>query len=194
MVVSSTGSKRTRIALGIVAVAVIVVVALVLYQYQQNSGTEGTSATPDGSATVTLSGGTTVTLDGSTYYSTTVPLLANLTTLSFKGIGFSFTLGLVAEQGFGLYTQIQGMKGVTVPCPPGVQGGAQLCTEFLPQIGVSFPDGSVEYFNQATVVNTSVTYHPPASYPWFSTHIDPRVAIMLNTNAPTASLTLYVST
>jgi hypothetical protein len=174
---SRTGSKRVRIVVGVIVVVVIVVAALLLYQYQQGSGMKET----------------TVTLNGSTYYSTTVPVLWNLTTLTFKGIVFSFTLGL-AEQNFAPYTRIQGMTGVTVPCPPGTEGGIELCTEFLPQIQVSFPDGSVEYFNKATVVNTSVTYERPTSYPWFSIHTDPRVAIMLNTNAPTASLTLYVST
>ena len=184
-VMSRTGSRRRRIAFGVVAVVVIVVAALVLYQYQQRSGTKETTTTLNGSATVTLNGGI--------YYFTTVPVLANLTTLTFKGVVFSFTLGL-AEQDFAPYTRIQGMTRVTVPCPPGIPGGAELCTEFLPQIQVSFPDGSVEYFNRATVVNTSVTYHPPSSYPWFSTHTDPQVAIMLDTNSPTASLTLYVST
>ncbi len=163
----------------VVAVAIIAVAALVLYQYQQSSGTKGEM----------------VTLNGNTYYSTTVPISANLTTLTFKGIGFTFTLGIQEELSPPQpYTQFSGLTRVTVPCPPGVQGGAELCTEFLPQIQVSFPDGSVEYFNRATIVNTTVTYHPPASYPWFSTHTDPRVAIMLNTNSPTASLTLYVST
>lgn len=172
-----TGSKRRRIALGVVAVAVIAVAALVLYQYQQSNGTKGTL----------------VTLNGQSYWSTTVPVEYNLTSLTFRGVKFDFAYGFSLEGSWGPYTHITHSTQVTAPCPPGVAGGASLCSQFLPQVQVSFSDGSAEYFNRAAAANTTLTFHPPSSYPWFSTHTSPQVAIMLNTNAPTASLTLYVS-
>ena len=82
---------------------------------------------------------------------------------------------------------------IIATCSPGIFAGASLCSQDLPQIQVTFPDGSVEYFNRVTAANATLTFHPPSSYPWFSVHTDPQVAITLNTHAPLAELTLFVS-
>lgn len=178
MATPRTGSKRRTIVLAVVVVIAILAAALILYQYQQSNSAKGV----------------TVTVDGSAYYSTTVPVTYNMSTLTFKGVRFDFAYIFTETPAVGPYKNWRNVTSVTAPCPPGAMGGASLCSEGLPQVQVTFPDGSVEYFNRATAVSSTVTYQRPSSYPWFSTHRNPEVAIMLNTNAPTASLTLYVST
>jgi hypothetical protein len=94
----------------------------------------------------------------------------------------------------------------------GSQGGS-ICQGTLPQIKVTFSDGYYEYFNRVTVTYQTLTQtytsngtkvlvpyisvhwnsSPPTSYPWFSKHMNPQVAIALNKEPNSAYLTFYVS-
>ena len=135
---------------------------------------------------------TATTLDGKSYYMITVPVSPGLDALLLRGVEFNFSFGIQENLSMP-YSQFRGATSVVVQCPPEVQGASGSCYEFLPQIQITFPDGGVEYFNRATIANGSVTYDQPASYPWFSTHTNPQVAVVLNAGTQPASLTFYVS-
>jgi hypothetical protein len=169
-------SKKLALVAVLAIVAIVAVAGYAFLASQQKNGTKGTLAS----------------LDGRNYWSYTVPVEYNMTTLTFRGVRFDFAYA-ISEASFSAYTEISHGTTVTSPCPPGAMAGASLCSQFVPQVRVAFPDGTVEYFNQATAANKTLTYQPPSSYPWLSAHVSPQVAIMLNTDAPTASLSFYIS-
>ncbi len=117
----------------------------------------------------------------------------NSTTYMFEGITFSFSYpcNLAANP-------LESCAKVTptiVSCTTEPTGYAIYCQGTLPQIEITFSDGKVEYFNEATTINGVVTYDRPASYPWFSVHSTPRVGIEFDKNhAPPDTLLLMVST
>ena len=147
-----------------------------------------------------LQAGTTI-LNGRTFRFVTIAFAANLNTVRFEHINFTLSLGFM--EGIGSKFRNMSMSDsslITIWCPDAESlDGLSLCSENLPQIRISFPDGTVEYFNNATVSRGEtasrmiIAFHPPTSNPWFTAHTGPQVAISINTNAPTDSFTLYVS-
>jgi hypothetical protein len=150
-------------------------------------------------------------LDDRPYWTLQVALSPhNLTSITFAGVTFVFDF---EEQTYG-FKAYENATQVKVLCP--TEGESDIvpavCSGLLPQVKVIFEDGYYEYFNRVTIMQQNFTYielsghtvelvtttgpvwdyNMPASYPWFSRHTNPQVAIMLNRNV-TDSLTLYVS-
>jgi hypothetical protein len=159
-------------------------------------------------------------LDGRPYRFVTVALSnSNFSQVSLAGVNFTFNyvvqgLCVIVIGEVGTCYGAINSTSVNIYCPSNPPAGQNysLCSSLLPQIKVSYPDGYYEYFNRVTVSHDAETqsglvngnkttfslhetiwnYDKPTSYPWFSRHTNPQVAIMLNRNV-TDSLTLYVS-
>lgn len=175
-------SKVLRVSMTVAAILVVVAVgSLLLYYNGQGRGTQS------------------VSINGTKYWAVNVTLTDNLTSIRFSGVTFDFSYPCNSATpppptgGEG-----QGCANVTfiiVQCPNGAFAGAQYCEGNLPKIQVVFPDGTTEYFNNATTVQGVITYNSriAPSRLWFTVHSGPRVGIELVTDhAPPDTLLLLV--
>ncbi|MDA4124974.1 MAG: hypothetical protein OK438_05945 [Thaumarchaeota archaeon] len=152
------------------------------------TGTSARSGTLSSQATLVESN---VTINGTKYWSGTLTLFYNLTSISFGGVTFNFSDPCNYHPSGVLVCRD---KLVNMWCSPYPYIVATICQEPLPQVKMVFADGSMEYFNKATMINGTMWSDFPRSYPWFTSHLNPRVGIELNTNhAPPDTLTLLVS-
>lgn len=140
--------------------------------------------------------GTTVI--GGTTYSYVSFIEGNLNTVNFHGVTFAFNDFLLPSPPQGGYVSIVNatMLRETKTTNSSGFGGLGGCMGFLPQITITFGDGSSVVYNRATVTVTAVsaneTFDKPSSNPWFTQHTAPQAGVAYQTNG--GEITLYVST
>ena len=137
-----------------------------------------------------------VVVNGAKYWTKSLTLTDNLTIIRFSGIvfNFSYPCNLTAPpppQG-GIGQICNRVTFTTISCP----SGTQPCQGSLPQVRITFPNGTGEYFNSATIIQGVITYDSQklANHVYFTTHTNPEVGIeWVTDHGPPDTLLLLVS-
>jgi DNA-binding transcriptional ArsR family regulator len=141
----------------------------------------------------------TLTIDGQRFLSVTVPFMSNGTTVSLGQVRFTFLKPDASFVQLGTQMNVSNVTMITLPCI-GNHSANAICGTFLPEVIVTFSDGTKEYFNKPTIATShsqdgslivNIQYFPPQTSPWFTSHNVPRAGVLYY--ASSAELTFYVS-
>ena len=132
--------------------------------------------------------GTTV-IGGTTYWYVSF-IQGNLTTVTFQGVQFAFNSFVWGNDSLGAQFTIKGTDLTTKTDPNGLY-----CGYTLPQITITFSDGSSVVYNKETVnvtaLGANIVFDTPSSNPWFTQHVSAQAGVAYQTNG--GEITLYVS-
>ena len=182
-----------RVVIGVLLIGLVLLGGLAIIQEQQNASLSN--------ALLSNQAGTIV-IGGQRFLSVTVPFMSSGTTVSLGQVKFTFLdpqpRNLVPNLGTEFI--VANATFVTSTCV-GNSSANGFCATFLPELMVTFTDGTTEYFNNATVTTSTsqygqgrvtIQYFPPQANPWFTGHNAPRAGVLYHHSS--AELTFYVST
>ena len=200
-------SRLRREIVAAVAVAVIAALGLAAsVSYGFSSASTKTSTTIPGidctktnppmlnlpAGSVLKEDGTSV-INGAPYWYVSF-IQGNLTTVNFHGVQFAFNSGIGVPRlpnSTGSQIEFSNATLLTGPHSP----GSPTCGGFLPQITITFPDGSSVVYNKETItltaIGANITWAKPLSNPWFTPHVSPQAGVAFQTDGE--EITLYVS-
>jgi hypothetical protein len=200
-------NRQMVVAVTLAVVAALGIAATVTYGFSSaTSSTAGTTSNTipsidctstkppmlNVSPNSTLKEDGTTEIGGTSYWYVSF-IQGNLTTVYFHGVQFAFNdfMGSTFPGvSVGSQISIDATLLTTKTSPSGLY-----CASFLPQITITFPDGSSVVYNKETVsltpVGANITFAKPASNPWFTQHISPQAGLAYQTNG--GQITLYVS-
>jgi len=195
--------RQMVLAVTIAVIAALGLAVSVSYGFS-STGTTTTSTTISNNCTLTnppmlslppnstLKENGTISIGGTTYWYVTF-IKGNLTTVNFHGVQFSFNAGFVQPPFAGSEVQVNNATRLSTSGNSNSLGG---CGSFLPQVTLTFHDGSSVVYNKEivtiTAIGANVTYAKPISNPWFTQHTSPQAGVGYQTNG--GEMTLYVST
>jgi len=124
----------------------------------------------------------TEVVNGTTFWYVSF-IQGNLTTVYFHGVQFAFNEIASDSINSTIGAQITSKEVdlTTKTTPSGLY-----CGYTLPQITITFPNGSVVVYNKETVAITAlganIVFDTPSSNPWFTQHISPQAGVGYQTN------------
>lgn len=200
----SSQKRQTILAVSLAVITALGLAATVTYAVPSAGSSTSSSTTYLGSIDCTktnppmlnLPAGSTLNADGTTMIGGTSYwyvsfIQGNLTTVDFHGVLFTFNGFVWGNASLGAQFNIKGTDLTTKTSPNGLY-----CGTTLPQITITFPDGTVAVYNKETVtltaVGANITFDTPSSNPWFTQHTSPQAGIGYQTDG--GEITLYVST
>ena len=199
----NTQKRQMIIAISVAVIAALGLAATVAYAFSSTGAGNNTTVnlgsidcTSTNPPMLNLPAGSTLKEDGTTVIGGTTYwyvsfIQGNLTTVNFHGVQFAFNSFVWGNDSLGAQFTIQGTDLTTKTSPNGLY-----CWATLPQITITFPDGSAVVYNRETValtaVGANITFDTPSSNPWFTQHLSPQAGVGYQTDG--GEITLYVST